>query len=103
MDRAEALASTLRSMSNRTRNLHAWKTRLTDGRKREVRAQLFGSRWSLTSRCSDEEEWTAHVPPLLEDLQELEEILFKKYQRKHVAWEHLVGVRKLIADRAPRE
>ena len=83
-------------MSNRTRNLHVWKTRTADGRRREVQAVLYGSRWELTSRCKDEEEWTAHQPPLLEDLVELHDILFRKYQRKHLAWEKLDGVRKLI-------
>ena len=83
-------------MSNRTRNLHVWKTRTDDGRRREVRAQLFGSKWSLTSRCDDEEDWTTHDPPLLEDLEALHTVLFNKYQRKHLAWEHVVGVQKLI-------
>lgn len=83
-------------VSNRTRNLHAWKTRTADGRKREVRARLFGSKWTLSSRCAGEEEWATHDPPSLEDLRELEEVLFRKYQRKRAAWDHLVGVRKLI-------
>ncbi len=89
-------------MSNRTRNLHDWKTRTDDGRRRQVRAQLFGSRWTLSSRCEGEEDWTTHDPPLFEDLEDLHEILFKKYQRKHLAWEHLVGVRKLIDARSLR-
>lgn len=83
------------------RNVHAWKTRTEDGRKREVRARLFGSKWTLTSRCADEEGWTAHDPPLLEDLEELHKLLFNKYQRKHLAWEHVVGVQKLIDARRP--
>ena len=90
-------------MSNRTRNLHAWKTRTAEGRKREVRAQLFGSRWSLTSRCADEEDWTAHAEPLLEDLVDLEGVLFNKYQRRHAAWEHVLSVRRLIEARTPRD
>ena len=90
-------------MSNRTRNLHAWKTRTADGRKREVRAQLFGAKWSLISRYSDEEEWTTEVQPLLDDLAELEAILFRKYQRKHAAWEHVLGVRKLIEARTSND
>ena len=89
-------------MSKRTRNLHARSTRTADGRKREVRARLFGSTWTLTSRCEDEAEWTTHDPPLLEDLVNLQEVLFNKYQRKHLAWEHLVGVRKLIEARSLR-
>ena len=85
-------------MSKRTRNLHGWRTRTDDGRLREVRAQLFGSAWTLTSRCKGEEDWVTHDPPLLEDLEDLHEVLFNKYQRKHLAWEHLDGVRKLIED-----
>ncbi len=86
-------------MSNRTRNLHVWKNRTEDGRKRQIKAQLFGRKWTVTSRCEDEEEWTTHTPPLLDDLEYLETILFNKYQRKHGSWDHLQGVRKLIADR----
>ena len=86
-------------MSNRTRNLHVWKTRTADGRRREVRAQLFASKWTLTSRCEDEADWTTHDPPLLEDLVDLEVVLFNKYQRKHLAWDHLDGVRKQIEAR----
>jgi len=89
-------------MSKRTRNLHAWRTRTEDGRKRHVEAQLFGAKWTFTSRCQDEEDWTTHDPPLLEDLEALEEVLFNKYQRKHCAWDHVESVRKLIAERKPR-
>lgn len=88
------------SMSKRTRNLHAWKTRLPDGRSREVHAQLHASKWTVTSRDKGEEGWTTHDPPRLEDLVDLHEVLFNKYQRKHLAWEHLQGVRKLIEAKA---
>ena len=86
-------------MSNNTRNLHVWKMRTDDGRRRQVRARLFARKWTVTSRCEDQQDWTAHEPPLLEDLVELHGILFNKYQRKHLAWEHLAGVRKLIEAR----
>jgi hypothetical protein len=89
-------------MSNRTRNLHVWKMRDAEGQKREVQAQLFGARWVLSSRTVGEEDWTVHDPPLLEDLEELEQVLFRKYQRKHLAWEHLVSVREMIAARRAR-
>lgn len=86
-------------MSNRTRNLHAWSTRAEDGRRREVRAQLFGAKWSFTSRCKGDEDWTEHDPPSLEDLEGLRNALFNKYQRKHLSWEHVVGVDRLIEAR----
>jgi hypothetical protein len=85
------------------RNVFGWRSRSDDGRTREVRAQLVGTRWTLTSRWLDEEDWTTHVPPLLEDLKDLEDFLFRKYQRKHTAWEHVLGVRKLIEERTTPE
>lgn len=92
-------------MSRRTRNLYQWKTRTADGEKREVEAQLFGAKWTFRSRLSSrlrgEDEWTVHKKPLLEDLEELETMIFNKYQRKHVSYDQLVGVRKLIADWHP--
>ena len=78
-------------------------TRTEDGVKRQVRAQLFGSKWSFKSQCKGEEEWTEHKPALMEDLEDLESVLFNKYQRKHTAWEHVVSVRKLIAERTPKK
>ncbi|MBI1379835.1 MAG: hypothetical protein GC161_01960 [Planctomycetaceae bacterium] len=86
-------------MSNPTRNLHVWKTRTAEGQKREVRAQLFGAQWSFTARVDSEEDFTAQDPPSLEDLEALYEVLFNKYQRKHLAWEHLVGLKKIIESR----
>ena len=87
-------------MSKRTRNLYVWKTLTEEGRKRQVQAQLFGSKWAFSSRFLDEEEdWETHDPPSLEDLESLEEVIFNKYQRKHVSWDQLVNVRRLIADR----
>ncbi|MFT5284128.1 MAG: pterin-4a-carbinolamine dehydratase [Planctomycetota bacterium] len=81
------------------RNLFIWKTKTEDGLKREVRAQLFGSKWSFKSQVKGDEEWTEHKPPMMEDLESLEFVLFNKYQRKHTSWEHVVSVRKLIAER----
>ena len=81
------------------RNEHAWKTRTEDGRKREVRARLFGRRWTFRARISGEELWTEYDEPLLEDLLALREMLFDKYQRKHLAHEHLASVEALIRDR----
>jgi hypothetical protein len=81
------------------RNLHAWKTRTDDGRKREVNARLFGGIWTFRARISGEELWTSYEEPLLEDLLALREVLFAKYQRKHLAHEHLTSVEKLILAR----
>lgn len=89
-------------MSRRTRDLHGWKRPTEDGRKREVRAQLVGSTWQFKSRYSDEDDWTVHEEPPLEDLEELHDIVFAKYQRNRLAWERVVGLRKLIEARGGR-
>ena len=83
-------------MSNRTRNLHAWTTRTTEGLKREVRAQLFGKNWTVTSRYKGEDDWITHDPPLLEDLEELLEVVSRKYQRRRLSREHLETVQRLL-------
>ena len=85
------------------RNLYIWKSRTDDGRKREVRAQRVAGKWTIRSRFTDEEDWTDHVRPSLEDLVDLEEVLFNKYQRKHTSWEFVVDVRKMIEERRPTD
>jgi len=82
------------------RNLYAWRTRTEDGLKREVEAQCTGSKWTIKSRTPEDEDWVTHAKPLLEDLEELESMLFNKYQRKHGSYENVLSVRKLIADRS---
>ena len=84
------------------RNLHAWKTRTPDRGRREVRAQLHGKRWSFSERYQDEEDWTILDPPGLEDLESLHEVLYNKYQRKHLSWDHVRGVEQLIQERRSR-
>ena len=81
------------------RNTHVWKTKTEAGEKREVRAEKFGKQWRLQAKLKSEERWTYYDTPLLEDLVELREVLFKKYQRKHLSWEDIAAIEKMIAER----
>lgn len=83
------------------RNTHVWKTRTADGAKREVRAEKFGKRWRLQAKVADEDRWTYYQTPLLEDLLELREVLWRKYQRKHLAWEDVAAIDAMIEERTP--
>ena len=76
-----------------------WKYTTDDRRRREVRAQLFDGEWKFRSKYADEEEWTEHEPPLLEDLEDHYVELFNKYKRKRLAWERVVGVKEAIEAR----
>ena len=80
------------------RNLHVWKTKTDDGEKREVRAEKFGKRWRVQAKLKHEEHWTYYETPLLEDLIELRDVLWRKYQRKHLAWEDVAAIDQLIVD-----
>jgi hypothetical protein len=80
------------------RNLHVWKCRTEDGEKREVRAEKFGKKWKLQAKVASEDNWTYYDTPLLEDLIELRDVLWRKYQRKHLSWEDVAAVEKLITD-----
>lgn len=80
------------------RNVHIWKTTTEDGEKREVRAEKFGGKWRLQAKLKGEDAWTYYDAPLLEDLIELRDVLWRKYQRKHLSWEDVTAVEKLIRD-----
>ena len=80
------------------RNLHVWKTKTEEGEKREVRAEKFGKRWRLQAKVKGEENWTYYDTPLLADLLELRDVLWRKYQRKHLSWEDVEQVDRLIVE-----
>ena len=80
-------------------NQHIWTERTVDGEKREVRAIKFGGVWRIQSKLASAEAWTYHEPALLEDLLELRDVLFRKYQRRRAAYEDVVLVEKLITAR----
>jgi len=81
------------------RNTHIWKTRTPEGEPREVRAEKFGKRWRIQAKLRDDERWTYYDVPLLEDLVELREVLWRKYQRKHLSWDDITAVDALIEER----
>ena len=81
------------------RNIHVWKHTTADGEKREVRAEKFGGEWRIQSKLKQDERWTYHDEPPLEDLIELRRVLWNKYQRKHLSFEDVAAIEKMIRDR----
>lgn len=78
------------------RNEHTWKETTPDGERREVRASKFGGNWRIQSRLKGEESWTYYDKPRIEDLRELREVLFRKYQRRRATHEELIAVEAWI-------
>jgi hypothetical protein len=75
---------------------HGWTERDDNDGKREVRATWFGREWRLQSKRAEDESWTYHEHPLLEDLMALKELLERKYRRRRATTDELRAVEKLM-------
>lgn len=80
------------------RTQHVWTSRNEEGRKREVRVTKFGGQWKFQAKYRDEEEWTYYARPLTDDLRELREIVFRKYQRRRAPAEDLATVERMLRE-----
>ena len=80
------------------RNEHGWTQRTEGGEKREVRAVKTQGRWRLQSKLKSEEHWTYHDEPQRTDLEELRDILWRKYQRRRASHEDVLLADRMLAD-----
>lgn len=78
------------------RSQHIWKEKDADGRKREVRVTKFGGVWRFQAKFTDEPDWTYYERPLLEDLQTLKDVVFRKYQRRRASAEDVESIDLLL-------
>jgi hypothetical protein len=90
---------TVPSKSPQSRNVHEWRSTTPDGERRDIRAEKFGGRWRIQAKIKGEEQWTYFDSPLVEDLIELREVLWRKYQRKRLLYEDITAVERLIKER----
>ena len=58
----------------------------------------FGGNWKFQAKFRDEEEWTYYDVPLLNDLRDLHDIIFRKYQRRRASAEDFAAVDKMLRD-----
>ena len=79
------------------RSQHIWKEKDADGRKREVRVTKFGGAWRFQAKYTDELDWTYYERPLLDDLRELRDVVFRKYQRRRASAEDVASIEKLLS------
>jgi hypothetical protein len=78
------------------RNQHVWNEVTPEGEKREVRAVKFGGRWKLQSKLRGDGQWTYHDKPTLADLESLQDVIFRKYQRRRAAYEDVQEVGRML-------
>ena len=80
------------------RSQHIWTEKDEEGRKREVRVTKFGGVWKFQAKKQGEDRWTYYDRPLLEDLREAREVIFRKYQRRRASAEDVAALEKLLRD-----
>ena len=85
------------------RSQHIWTARDEHGRKREVRVTKFGGAWRFQAKFNDEANWRYFDVPLLDDLRDLREIIFRKYQRRRASFEDLAAVEQMLRDQLRNE
>jgi hypothetical protein len=85
------------------RSQHIWTERDAEGRKREVRVTKFGGVWRFQAKYADESKWTYYERPLLDDLQALKDVVFRKYQRRRASAEDVDSIEKLLHHYAGHE
>ena len=83
-------------------NQHIWKETTEDGEKREVRAIKFGGVWRLQSKLKSEANWVYHEEPLRADLEQLRDVLFRKYQRRRASHKDVLSVEKMLKEQESR-
>jgi hypothetical protein len=83
------------------RNVHIWKVPTETREKKEVRAERFGGRWRFQSKRPSDPAWVYFETPSLEELQQLRDILWRKYQRKRLPHDDVASIDALIATLLP--
>lgn len=80
------------------RSQHIWTEKDDEGRKREVRVTKFGGAWKFQAKYADEEKWTYYDSPLIQDLREARDLIFRKYQRRRASAEDVAALDKLLRE-----
>ncbi len=75
---------------------HEWRENTDEGEIRLVTATRHAGKWKFRSRLKSEAEWTHLEVIPLDDLENLHEVLWNKYQRRRVPHDQVLEVEALI-------
>lgn len=84
------------------RNQHRWGEKGDDGTEIKWQATKFAGRWEIKRRTPETDGWVLIKEPSAETLGNLRELLWRKYQRKRLAYEDVVSIERM-RDQAERE
>jgi len=77
---------------------HEWHELTPDGEKRFFRARHQGKIWKFDTTLASDEHWHTIEEPDGEYLEQLRDILFRKYQRKRIPHRLLAEIETMIED-----
>ncbi|MEY5015779.1 MAG: hypothetical protein RIS92_2137 [Verrucomicrobiota bacterium] len=70
-----------------------------EGEKVEVRAERFAGKWKFQAKAKSDEGWTYFDSPSDDDLLELRDILWRKYQRKRLPHDDVASIERMLRER----
>jgi len=65
--------------------MHEWREH-EDGVTRFFRAEWDARQWNFLTTTKADPEWYAIEKPTVENLEQLRDVLFRKYQRRRLPW-----------------
>ena len=90
--------ASLRHSAPRIMTQHEWHELTPEGDKRYFRARHQGKIWKFDTTLASDEDWHAIEDPDREYLDQLRDILFRKYQRKRIPHRLLAEIETMIED-----
>ena len=77
---------------------HEWRESRPDGDVRYVTARRHLGKWTFRTCLKSDEEWTLLDSLPLEELKKLRDVLWRKYQRKRVPYEHVLEIDEMLEE-----
>ena len=77
---------------------HEWRESTPEGDVRYVTARRHLGKWQFKTCLKSDEDWTLLDVLSPEDFKHLRDVLWRKYQRKRVPYEHVLEIDAMIEE-----
>jgi hypothetical protein len=77
---------------------HEWRESTPDGDVRYVTARRHLGKWQFKTCLKSDDDWTPLDTLSVEDFKHLRGVLWKKYQRKRIPYDHVLEIDTMIEE-----